>query len=296
MIEQEKRKMNQRRKVSRRLFGSALAFLLCAAIPAVSQAQTRVGQNEMEKLVARVALYPDALLAQVMMAASYPDQIPEAAKWSDQHHYLSGAVLAKAIADDHLSWDPSVQALLPFPTVLDLMAGDMAWTSSFGTAVLVQRNDVMEAVQRMRHKASQFGYLKSTPQLAVGQSGIYITIRPILPDGMLVPIYDPAIAFAAPAPGLVVGTVVNLTVRATLGPAFRPWWSHVSVSWEAHYWFVGEQRWDRTWANRMTYVPRSTVPRYTAAKRVEGHELIVRSEKEKTDDRLGQARAEEHKK
>src|SRR5580704_687824 len=84
---------------------------------------------ELDRLVSRIALYPDSLLAQIMAGATYTDQIQPAAGWADQHAYLHGDALAGAINEDHLPWDPSVQALLPFPSVLDMMARDMAWTS-----------------------------------------------------------------------------------------------------------------------------------------------------------------------
>jgi hypothetical protein len=91
-------------------------------------------------------VYPDPLLAQVLTASTFGDQIPAAAQWADEHHYLTGEELARAIEDDHLPWDPSVQALLPFPSVLDTMASDMNWTYQLGDAVLAQDPDVMDAV------------------------------------------------------------------------------------------------------------------------------------------------------
>ncbi len=108
--------------------------------------------QELDRLVSRVALYPDPLLSQIFAAATFPDQIPPAAQWSDQHHYLTGDALAGAISSDRLPWDPSVQALLPFPSVLATMASDMAWTSELGNAFLAQQPDVMDAVQRERHQ------------------------------------------------------------------------------------------------------------------------------------------------
>jgi len=94
-----------------------------AVAPAYSSAQDTPAPSftpeQLDKLVARIALYPDSLLAQVLVAATYPDQIPDAARWADQHHYLTGQALANAIQADHLPWDPSVQALLPFPSVLE---------------------------------------------------------------------------------------------------------------------------------------------------------------------------------
>src|SRR5271167_301900 len=116
--------------------------------------------EQLDQLVSRVALYPDSLLAQVLAAATFPNDIPDAARWADQHHYLTGQALADAIQGDQLPWDPSVQALLPFPSVLDTMASNLNWTRDLGNAFLAQQQDVMDAVQRERHKAQQYGYLR----------------------------------------------------------------------------------------------------------------------------------------
>src|SRR6202163_3430590 len=105
---------------------------------------------QLDQLVTRIALYPDALIAQILAGATYPDQIPDAARWADQHHYLAGQALADAIQGDQLPWDPSVQALLPFPGVLGMMSSDMNWTTDLGNAFLVQQQDVMDAIQRER--------------------------------------------------------------------------------------------------------------------------------------------------
>ena len=104
-------------------------LVVLAVVPVLSFAQDTAAPSftsgQLDKLVARIALYPDSLLAQVLAAATYSDQIPDAARWADQHHYLTGQALADAIQADHLPWDPSVQALLPFPSVLEMMANDM---------------------------------------------------------------------------------------------------------------------------------------------------------------------------
>jgi len=123
--------------------------------------------DQLDKMVSRIALYPDPLLAQILAAATFPDQIPDAAKYADEHHYLTGDALAKAISDDHLPWDPSVQALIPFPSVLEMMSGDMSWTTDLGNAVLAQHQDVMDAVQRMRQKAKDYGYLQTNSRIRV---------------------------------------------------------------------------------------------------------------------------------
>jgi hypothetical protein len=98
-----------------------LLGLLPAAAIAQDQAPPSYAPEQLDRMVSRIALYPDPLLAQVLAAATFPDQIPDAAGWADQHHYLRGDDLARAIASDQLPWDPSVQALLPFPSVLDTM-------------------------------------------------------------------------------------------------------------------------------------------------------------------------------
>src|ERR1700676_4273527 len=131
--------------------------------------------DELERLVSRIALYPDPLLAQVLAAATFGAEIPHATRWADQHHYLNGDALARTIAEDRLPWDPSVQALLPFPAVLDMMARDPGWTNALGNAFLSQREDVMEAVQRMRRRARDYGYLRSGGQIIVS-NGPYIEI------------------------------------------------------------------------------------------------------------------------
>src|SRR5260370_12558834 len=110
----------------------------------------KIPTDQLDSLVAAIALHPDPLLAQVLAASTYPNQIPDAAQWAAQHSYLTGDTLARSIAEDSLPWDPSVQALLPFPSVLDTMARDLNWTTQLGNAFLAQQADVMDAVQRMR--------------------------------------------------------------------------------------------------------------------------------------------------
>ena len=191
---------------------SALAILAAVPIfaqaPPPSQAPPYFPPAQLDQMVARVALYPDPLLAQIFAAATYPDQIPDAARWADQHHYLSGQALADAIQADQLPWDPSVQALLPFPSVLDMMASDMGWTTDLGNAFLAQQQDVMDAVQRERRKAYDYGYLRTNPQVIVG-GGPYITIAPVNPAFIVVPYYSPAVVFVAPRAGFVVGGAIR---------------------------------------------------------------------------------------
>jgi hypothetical protein len=253
--------------------------------------------QELDRLVQRIALYPDPLLAQIFAAATFPDQIPDAAQWADQHHYLTGDALAAAIADDHLPWDPSVQALRPFPSVLDMMASDMAWTQELGNAFLAQQPDVMDSVQRMRHEAWDYGYLRTNPQIIVN-NGPYIEILPANPGFIVLPYYNPLIVFAPPRPGFVVGGAIGFRFGVAITPAFRPWgWGVNRFAWNAHTVFVNNARWDRTWANRRTYVhPYADVRRYDGAARApERHEVHPRTERERQAARSGRERVEEHR-
>ena len=177
--------------------GGAPWVVMAQALPPQGQAPPSYPPGELDKLVSRIALFPDPLLAQILAAATFPDQIPDAAKWADEHHYLTGDELARAITEDHLPWDPSVQALLPFPSVLEMMASDMNWTSELGNAFLAQQQDVMDAVQRMRKKARDYGYLRTNGQVVVA-GGPYITIMPVNPAFVCVPVYDPLVVFLRP--------------------------------------------------------------------------------------------------
>jgi Protein of unknown function (DUF3300) len=282
----------------RKIIPMVLCVALLGGTPELvtAQAPPSYPPAELDKLVSRIALYPDPLLAQVLAAATYPDQIPDAAKWADEHHYLTGDDLARAITEDHLSWDPSVQALLPFPSVLEMMASDMDWTTELGNAFLAQRDDVMNAVQRMRKEAWDYGYLRSNAQVVVS-SGPYITILPANPAFICVPAYNPLIVFAVPAPGFFVGGAIAFGFGVTLGLAFRPWgWGTSRFLWDRHEVFIANAPWGRTWANRGSYVhPYAGFRRWTGPRGAEQHQLIPRSERERNAARLGRPRVEEHR-
>jgi hypothetical protein len=242
-------------------------------------------------------------LAQVLAAATYPDQIPDAARWADQHHYLTGQQLADAINGDRLPWDPSIQALLPFPSVLDMMARDPAWTGELGNAFLVQQSDVMEAVQRMRRRAWDYGYLRSGPQVVVN-NGPYIEIAPMNPGYVVVPYYDPLVVYARPRPGFFVGGAINFGFGVSIGAAFRPWgWGYNRFGWSNHTVIINNNTWNRTWVNRTTYVhpyaavprPAYVAPRPSAPRYVEQHQLHERSERERENMRTGREHVEEHR-
>jgi hypothetical protein len=261
----------------------------------VPQAAPAYPPVELERIVSPIALYPDPLLAHVLAAATYSDQIPDATRWADQHHYLAGPALSAAMAADRVPWDPSVQALLPFPSVLEMMASAMQWTQEIGNAFLSQPQDVMDAVQRERQKAVSFGYLRSNNQVRV-VTGPYVEILPVNPDFIVLPYYDPLIVFARPRPGFFVGGAIRFGFGVTLGAAFVPWgWHATSFAWSSHTVIVNNAPWRRTFANRATYVHPYTVPRFAASPRVEEqHRTIERSREERESEREGRKSREEH--
>jgi hypothetical protein len=279
----------------RTLFRAALPLLAAvAAIPSFAQEPPMFAPGQLDSLVARIALYPDPLLAQVLAAATYPSDIPAAAQWADQHHYLAGQALANAISEDQLPWDPSVQALLPFPSVLDTMNADMNWTTNLGNAFLAQQQDVMDAVQRQRELAQRYGYLRTSPQIVVS-GGPYITIMPANPAFVVVPYYDPAVVFLAPRRGFSVPLGIRFGYGVSVGGFFAPWgWGPGAVrfDWGGHAVFLNNERWGRTWGNRTTYVHPYAMVRRPApgmARPAEAHPLVGRSEVERNAARQGRA-------
>jgi len=263
----------------RRLTGLALA--LCSALlvagPAAAQppytppppppppqpAQTapepepgpHLGPKQLDQLVSRIALYPDPLLAQIFSASTYWDEIPAAAEWANQHSFLTGDKLADAIREDNLPWNPAVIALLPFPSVLNMMAQDPAWTQQLGSAVLSQRAEAMDAVQRMRRQAYRYGYLRTSPYDTVVDAGGYVQIVPVNPAYIYVPVYDPLVVFGPPPPGFVIGGAIRFGPVVVVGAAFAPWgWAHPYIAWSTHGIFFDFTPWGRVWENRGFYV------------------------------------------
>jgi Protein of unknown function (DUF3300) len=211
-------------------------------------------EKQLENLVARIALYPDPLLAQILTSSTYWNEIPEAAAWANEHSYLKGDALADAIRADNLQWDPSVLALIPFPSVLNLMAQDLAWTEQLGNAVLTRRADVMDVVQRLRKKAREFGYLRTNPYCTVVENDGYIEIFPVNPAYIYVPTYDPLVVFAAPRPGFFIGGAIGWGPAVVITAGFFPWgWAHPYFGWRAHAIFFDATPWGRVWANRGYY-------------------------------------------
>src|SRR5208283_3371397 len=152
--------------------------------------------EQLQQLVAPVALYPDSLVAQILGASTFPEQVVEADSWVQAHPDLKGDALAQAV--DQQPWDASVKALTAFPSVLGNMDKNLAWTSSLGDAYFNQQPDVMDAIQAMRQRAQQAGNMKSTPHQTVETQGSTIVIQPATPEVVYVPAYDPWAVYGDP--------------------------------------------------------------------------------------------------
>jgi hypothetical protein len=152
--------------------------------------------EQLQQLVAPIALYPDSLVAQILAASTFPEQVVEADRWVQANADLKGDALGQAV--DQQPWDPSVKALTAFPSVLGNMDKNLSWTSSLGDAYYNQQQDVMDAVQVMRQRAQEAGNLKTTPQQTVTTQGPTIIIQPASPDVVYVPAYDPWLVYGVP--------------------------------------------------------------------------------------------------
>jgi hypothetical protein len=163
-----------------------------------SQAPQHTPQTpeQIQQLVAPIALYPDSLVAQILAASTFPEQIVEADRWVQANPDLKGEDLGREV--DQQPWDPSVKALAAFPSVLGNMDKNLSWTSSLGDAYYNQQQDVMDAVQVMRQRAQQAGNLKTTPQQTITTQGSDVVIQPADPQVVYVPAYNPWLVYGGP--------------------------------------------------------------------------------------------------
>jgi hypothetical protein len=157
--------------------------------------------EQLDSLLAPIALYPDPLLSQILVASTYPLEIVQADRWLQQNSTLKDKALTEAAAKQ--SWDPSIQAMVMYPDVLKRMDDNINWTTDLGNAFLAQQNDVMDAVQRLRQKAKDSGKLQTTPQQTVTSktedNKQYVVIEPASPQVIYVPQYNPVVVYG-PAP------------------------------------------------------------------------------------------------
>jgi hypothetical protein len=177
------------------------SWLLLSALAQAPEPPPKLSPQELESMVAPIALYPDSLLSQVLVASTYPLEIVEAQQFLDKNPTLTGTKLVDKAKKEH--WDPSVQSLVPFRDVVKRLNSDIRWTTDVGNAFLAQQSDVMAAIQRLRARAKTSGKLTDTPQQKIveenqnGQSAI--EIQPVNPQVVYVPVYDPGY-FWGPAP------------------------------------------------------------------------------------------------
>ena len=171
-----------------------------AAHASTSAQSTKLPPDQLDSLVAPIALYPDPLLAQVLAASTYPLEIIQLQQWLEKNKNLKDKALADAVAKQ--PWDPSVQALAALPEAVNRLANDIGWTTDLGNAFLAQQTEVMDAVQRMRQKAQSKGNLKTTEQQKVEtqviESKQVIVIEPANPQVVYVPTYDPVVIYGPP--------------------------------------------------------------------------------------------------
>jgi uncharacterized membrane protein YgcG len=197
--------------------------------------------EQLQQLVAPIALYPDTLIAQILAAATYPEEVVDAQRWIAQHKDLQGTELAQAV--DQQSWDPSVKALTQFPSVLANMSQNLAWTSELGDAHLNQQQDLTQAIQVMRQKAKEAGNLNTTSQEKVKTKGQTIVIEPAETDVVYVPEYDPWLVYGYPLamfpgwypyPGLFLdgpGIAFGLGFGIGFFGGFGWGWNHWGYDW-----------------------------------------------------------------
>ena len=202
-------------------------------------------QEELDQMLAPIALYPDSLLAQILMAATYPLEVVQAERWTKANENLGGDQLNDAL--DKKNWDPSVKALVPFPQVLSMMSENLEWTQKLGDAFLDQQDEVMDTVQELRGKAEAAGNLRDTEEEKVTQEDNAIEIEPADPEVVYVPVYDPAMIygpwwypdfppfFFLPPPGSVIGFHGRMGFgrRVAVGGGWGHAWGH--WDWRHHH-------------------------------------------------------------
>jgi hypothetical protein len=262
-----------------------------ASAPAPAQTQTQneqtFSQAQITQLVAPIALYPDALLTQILMASTYPLEVVEAARWSRDNPAVKGHSLENAMQGQ--SWDPSVKALTAVPQTLDMMSDKLAWTEELGDAFLAQQQDVLNAVQKLRAEAQAAGNLKSTPQQVVTTepvpAGVVasagqppIVIEPVNPDVYYVPVYNPAVVYGAwgypnyqpfywSPSGFVASNIVSFGAGVAVGAAIWGgcnWWNHnVIINVNSYNIFNHTNITNNVWAHNPAH--RGNVPYRNAA-------------------------------
>jgi Protein of unknown function (DUF3300) len=221
----------------------ALALAAPAALAQSAPAQG-YSQAQLDQMLAPIALYPDPLLSQILMASTYPLEVVKAARWSDLHPGLQGDDAVRAVAGEN--WDPSVKSLVAFPRILAMMDERLDWTQSLGEAFLEQEPYVMDTIQRLRERALASGNLASNDgMLVVRQAGL-ITIEPTNPAIVYVPYYDPLLVYGgwwwpayppvrwAPWPGYNVRPGISISIYLGGGVRISTGFFFGAFDWHEH--------------------------------------------------------------
>jgi len=176
-------------------FAASVAHAQVTAIPSPAQPAPQFTPAQLDQILAPIALYPDPLLAQILMAATYPLEVVQAEGWlqDPNNAALKGDQLTAAL--EQKPWDPSVKSIVPFPQILRMLDGNLDWTERLGEAFLANQSATMDSVQRLRQRAQAAGKLQSTPQETVATQGQFITIEPPSPQIVYIPVYDPAVVY-----------------------------------------------------------------------------------------------------
>jgi uncharacterized membrane protein YgcG len=203
----------------------------------------KFSKEELAQMLAPIALYPDSLLSQILMASTYPLEVVEADRWIGQNPSLQGTQLDEALKEK--DWDASVKSLCHFPKILKMMSEKLAQTAKLGDAFLAQQEDVMDMIQELRHRAEEAGNLKTTEQQKVVVEDQYIGIEPADPQFVYVPMYNPAYVYGPwwyPAyppyywyypPGPFIGTgIIDFGFGVGLGFGFFAW---SGFDWHHHF-------------------------------------------------------------
>jgi len=203
------------------------------------QAAAKLPAEQLDSLVAPIALYPDPLLSQTLVASTYPLEVVQLQQWLNQHKDLKDKALADAVKKQ--DWDPSIQSLAGLPDVVKLLADNIKWTTDLGNAFLAQQNDVMDAVQRMRKKVKDAGNLKSSEQQKVEtkvvESKQVIVVEQANPEVVYVPSYNPTVVYGAPVyayppiayppPGYyAAGMAISFGVGVAMGAMWGGGWGY----------------------------------------------------------------------
>src|SRR5688572_24338034 len=170
-----------------------VAALMLAASVAFAQDRVPFRQEELDQMLAPIALYPDSLLSQMLMASTYPLEVVQAARWSRGNRGLKGEQAVKAV--EGMDWDPSVKSLVAFPEVLAQMDEKLDWTERLGEAFLAQQQDVMGTIQDLRRRADAKGNLQSNERRRVVREQEHIVIEPPAAEVVYVPYYSPAVVY-----------------------------------------------------------------------------------------------------